>query len=228
MMEQNRKTWNENQKEFQRLLSPSGDFRAAIPLFLSQHAAVHSAQLSRVGLWSFPDEMLQGLADPDLRRIPPGGEHSIAWVLWHLARIEDVTMNILVAGRPQLYYEENWFTQMKFLSSETGNALDQAGDASLSSCLDLEALHAYRLAVGRRTQLVVKALHPDDLQRRVPPSRLDQVLAEGAVVESTRSLLDYWSKRTIAGLLLMPPTRHNFLHLNEASHIRQKIIRSGV
>jgi hypothetical protein len=36
-------------------------------------------------------------------------------------------------------------------------------------------------------------------------------------------LSDYWSKKTIAGLLLMPPTRHNFVHLNEAARIRQKL-----
>jgi hypothetical protein len=32
-----------------------------------------------------------------------------------------------------------------------------------------------------------------------------------------------WSKRTVAGLLPMPPTRHNFLHLNEALRIKQKL-----
>jgi len=226
MTDQDRKTWNLKQKQLQRLLSPSGDFKAAIPLFISQHAMLHSAQISQAGLWSFPDEILQGLDDSDLRRILPGDEHSIVWVFWHLARIEDVTMNMLVAGRPQLYYEENWFTQMKFLSSETGNALDQAGITSLSAGLDLDALYAYRLAVGRRTWSIAKSLRPDDLQRTVPTSRLEQVLAVGAVVESTRSLLDYWSRRTIAGLLLMPPTRHNFLHLNEAARLRRRLTRT--
>jgi hypothetical protein len=33
--------------------------------------------------------------------------------------------------------------------------------------------------------------------------------------------IDLWSRRTIAGLLLMPPTRHNFLHLNDALRIKQ-------
>jgi hypothetical protein len=65
---------------------------------------LHSAQMAQAGLWSFEDEVLQGLADPDLRRIPPDEEHSITWVLWPLARIEDVTMNLLVASRPQLFY----------------------------------------------------------------------------------------------------------------------------
>jgi len=50
-------------------------------------------------------------------------------------------------------------------------------------------------------------------------------MTEGAVVESTRYLVDYWSRCNIAGLLLMPPTRHNFLHLNEVTRIRKLIER---
>jgi len=163
---------------------------------------------------------LQGLADPDLRRIPPGEEHSITWVLWHLARIEDVTMNMLIASRSQLFYEDNWFMQMKFLSAETGNAFDKTGIINLSTNIEIETLRCHRQVVGRRTRLILKSLPPDALQRRVAPARLEQALAEGAVVESTRALVEYWGRRTIAGLLLMPPTRHAFLHLNEAARIR--------
>lgn len=38
-------------------------------------------------------------------------------------------------------------------------------------------------------------------------------------------ILNYRSKRTIAGLLLMPPTRHNFLPLGEAQRIKTKLQR---
>jgi hypothetical protein len=51
---------------------------------------------------------------------------------------------------------------------------------------------------------------------------LQQVLDEGAVVQEAQGLLDYWGGLNIAGLLLMPPTRHNFVHLNEALRIKQK------
>ena len=40
---------------------------------------------------------------------------------------------------------------------------------------------------------------------------------------SAREIVDYWGGLTIAGLVLMPPTRHNFVHLNEALRIRQKL-----
>jgi len=35
--------------------------------------------------------------------------------------------------------------------------------------------------------------------------------------------VDYWSKRDVSGLLLMPATRHQLTHLNEALGIRNKI-----
>ena len=222
-MDQERKDWNKDQQVLKHLLSPSGDHQKGIELFLVQHSRLHTAEMSGSGLWSYSDEILDGLPDSLLRQVPPGFEHSIAWLIWHMARIEDVTMNLLVAGRPQLFYEQEWFINMKYLYRETGNALDATGIATLSASVDLQALLAYRVAVGRCTRLIIEGLQPDDLHQAVSSARLERVLAEGAVVESTRSLLDYWGGRTIAGLLLMPPTRHNFIHHNEAARIRNNL-----
>ncbi len=47
-------------------------------------------------------------------------------------------------------------------------------------------------------------------------------MQEGAVTPEAREIADYWSRKTIAGLLLMPPTRHCILHLNEGMRIRGK------
>jgi hypothetical protein len=60
---------------------------------------------------------------------------------------------------------------------------------------------------------------------QLAPCRLDLVLQERAVVEEAKGIVDYWSKRTIAGLLLMPPTRHCFIHLNEALKIKKKAMK---
>ena len=61
------------------------------------------------------------------------------------------------------------------------------------------------------------------LKQKVDPARLERVLAEGAVVDEARGVLDYWGGLTYAGLLLMPPTRHNFIHLNEALRVKKKV-----
>jgi hypothetical protein len=69
----------------------------------------------------------------------------------------------------------------------------------------------------------VKQLRPEELKLKVEPARLERVMVEGAVEEAARGLIDTWGNRTIAGLLLMPPTRHNFVHLNEAARLKKKL-----
>ena len=86
----------------------------------------------------------------------------------------------------------------------------------ISAGIDLAALREYRLAVGRATQELVRTLDPSDLKEKVDRTRLQRLLDEEAVLDNARGLLDYWGKRTLAGLLLMPATRHNLVHLNEA------------
>jgi hypothetical protein len=95
--------------------------------------------------------------------------------------------------------------------------------ASLSAQLDINALREYRIAVGRRTREIVKKLKPADLNQRVEAARLHRVVKTGAVTSEAMEIINYWGKRTIAGLLLMPPTRHNFLHLNEALSVKKKV-----
>jgi hypothetical protein len=88
--------------------------------------------------------------------------------------------------------------------------------------INIQALRGYRKAVGIRTRAIVKQLQAEEMSQKVSPVRIEQLIKENAVLEEGMGVVDYWSKRTIAGLLLMPPTRHNFVHLNEAMRIKQK------
>ena len=90
----------------------------------------------------------------------------------------------------------------------------------LSATIDIEALRAYRMAVGRRTREMVQQLEAEALKQKVDPMRLQQETDEGAVVKAARGIVDYWGRRNIAGLLLMPATRHNLVHLNEALRLK--------
>ena len=221
-MNLNRKLWNQQQQMLQQALDHPEEHDRAIELFLHQHAMVHAAEMAQSGLWSFADEVWGDATEATIRRIPQNEEHSMAWIVWHLARIEDVTMNLLVAGSPQVLYQNDWLGQMKMTAAETGNAMDAAEITNLSNTIDLAALWNYRLAVGRRTRAIVQPLSPEALSQKVDPARLQQARLEGAVVEATRGMLDFWGKHTIAGLLLIPPTRHNFIHWNEALRIKQQ------
>lgn len=223
-MESSRKEWNARQKKLRPLLSDADSHSQAIQLFLQQHAEVHSSDMSSSGTLSFQDEVLADLNDGQIREIPDQMDHSIAWIIWHIARIEDVTMNLLVTGKEQLFTRDAWMRKMGISAPHTGNAMSRSEIAVLSKAIDMESLRSYRLAVGRQTEMIVKELQPDDVGQKVSPSRLDLVVQAEAVRREAKGLLDYWGKRTIAGLLLMPPTRHCFVHLNEAERIKQKVL----
>jgi hypothetical protein len=229
-MDPNRKFWNQEHQKLQRALS-TGDHGKAIELFLNQHAMVHSAKVSKTKLWSFEDEVLNDTTEAQIRCIPPGSSsngHSIAWILFHLARIEDITMNMLVAGSPQLFVRDGWAKKLKVttLCVHSGNQMDEVSVATLSAQIDTDALRIYRQSVGRGTRARVGKLKPEELKQKVESARLQKVMEEGALLPAAIGILNYWSKRTIAGLLLMPPTRHNFLHLNEALRIKQRLQRA--
>lgn len=223
-MNPNRKHWNASHQKLNRALA-AADRETATKLFLAQHAMVHSAKMAKSGLWSFEDEVLCDLSDDQLRTIPRGGEHSIAWILFHLARCEDITMNMLVAGTPQLFLRDSWAKKMNVQVIHSANSMDEVSMAKLSAEINVKALKAYRIAVGRRTRQVVKKIKAEDYQKPVDPLRTQNVMEEGAVSTDAMEIFNYWASRTIAGLLLMPPTRHCFLHLNEALKIRKKIVK---
>jgi hypothetical protein len=195
----------------------------AIQLFLNQHAMLHSAKMSQTETWSFEDEVLANMTDEQMRLIPKNGEHSITWLIWHMARCEDITMNLLVADRAQVLLRENWLEKLGITVRDSGNEMDAESLAQFSSAVKIEALRAYRLAVGRGTREMVRQLEPVDLKEKVKLARLQRVRNEGAVVDAAGYILNYWAGRNVAGLLLMPATRHNLIHLNEALEIKKKL-----
>lgn len=221
-MKHSQKLWNQHQKEFRQALLSFEEHEKALGLFMVQHGVLHSAALDETLPYSYEDEILSGMTDYQVRRIPVNCEQSVAWNLWHIARIEDVTMNVLVAGGSQLFLSEGWFERLRIAARDTGNMMSEDAIRLLSSTIDLEHLRGYRLAVGRRTREVVNGLSVGEIKKKVDSARLQRVLVEGAVVEDAMGLIEYWGGRTIAGLLLMPATRHICVHLNESMRLKQR------
>lgn len=224
-----RKLLNKQQTELRKSLTANKDHESAIQLFLEQHTRLHGGNMIEknnhiIQTWSYEDLILNDITDDHMRTIPKNAEHSIAWCLWHIARIEDTAMNILVAGTQQIYDQFGWIERLKIPFRDTGNEMDARNMACLSDSIDILALRDYRAAVGRRTQEIVKSLSPQQLKEKVNPDRIHQVMIQGALVDTARGIADYWSKRDFVGLLLMPATRHNLVHLNEAYRIKNKII----
>ena len=224
-LKQFRKDWSERQKRLRQLFKTGAETEAR-ELFFSQHAVFHSQDVSGSDSWSFADHVFSGL-DIDLYRvIPKGEEHSLIWTLWHISRIEDITMNILVAGRDQIYLRDDWKVSLGSPIDHTGNSAPGGDILNISSALDPDKLLAYRSAVGRGTRDVFINTPASAWAENVQPERLERLVNEGAVLPEAEELLAYWGKRKIYELFLMPPTRHLMSHLNESNNIKAKILKT--
>lgn len=233
-MDPRKAAWNARQKDFQKSLKDPLKFEQAIELFTQQHAMLHDNRMSgaaaavRAGLRSAPtfdDDAWEDVTEEAARLIPSGQEHSIAWIIWHMARIEDATMNVLVADGKQVFYREDWQKKLKTSFSMIGNSMTPEERLELSQQVDIQALRDYRIAVGRQTERVVKNLAPGGMKQITPPGRLRRLIDDKTVDEKFQGPLNYWGGLTVAGLLLMPPTRHLLMHLNEIMKLKKKVLK---
>ena len=65
---------------------------------LEQHAHSHAAALTGAAEPMLSDQVLAGPGEEQLRLRPAPGLNSIAWLLWHIARSEDVMVGVLLTA----------------------------------------------------------------------------------------------------------------------------------
>ncbi len=215
-MENHRKAWNNDHAAIRRILMKETDYRKALPLLLEHHAAVHSGKLG--GRWSYQDEVLSALSEAQYRYVPAGGQ-SVIWKLWHITRIEDLTVNLLLSGAKHSLLNGKWLERLGTRYVDVGNGMPAADAARISKTMNVKALLAYRLAVGKRTQNILRKLNPGTLWEKPASSRMQRIVDEKGVRENSAWLLKFWGGNPYANILLMPAARHPFVHLNEISRM---------
>ncbi len=185
----------------------------ALSFFLLRYGDLHGRLV---------DDLLRGLDADRLRRRPHPGVNTIAWLLWHTARIEDVGVNRLVADRPQVLDDEGWLGRMKLDRRDVGTGMTDAEVDDLSSRVDLDALRGYWDAVSRRTLGVVETLRGRDLEAPVPAEHVKRVaFEEGAVAPGAAWLAEFWGGgRSRIWLLSQTPLLHVMGHYDEARVVK--------
>ncbi|MEE8353277.1 MAG: DinB family protein [Dehalococcoidales bacterium] len=70
--------------------------------------------------WGYLDEALDGLTEEEITWRPSDDCNSIAFILWHLARLEDVEIHRHVQGKTELYEAEGWREKLGTPPDEDG------------------------------------------------------------------------------------------------------------
>lgn len=217
---------SEKHKELSSIIRKTNEIEVVKQLFLDIHAKLHDAIISH-SVSNEVNHLFDDLKKEEYAIMPTKNDETIAWVLWHIARIEDITMNILVAKKEQIF-DDVWKKRLSVSITDTGNALSDDEIMRLSKEVDIEALHAYRNEVGKATRAIIQNLQVEDMKRKVDDEDIKKILFTGGVCEDENSLwlLQFWGKKDVAGLLLMPPTRHVLMHLNDCCKWKEHI-RNG-
>ncbi len=161
----------------------------------------------------------------DFSKMPLSNDKTIAYYIYHLTRIEDITSNTLICGEEQIFFKNGYYKSIKSPIITTGNEIRRENLVEFSSKLDIEQLKRYVFDVIKNTNNVIKKMTYGESNFKVSKERKEALLKLNAVSTDEESfwLVDYWCKKTQAGLLLMPFSRHQILHLSGCLRIIKKI-----
>ena len=210
-------------------------------LFLADHSRIHGAatsteaELAAAGGFTMQDDTLKRLDEGELRA-SPDGLCSIVWHLWHMTRIEDVVVNTLLRGEPEVLDRDAGSDEALAGRAAVGGWLGRLGvDVRLvgtgdtdeevhafSERVDVAALLAYREAVGRATRDWVSTADLAVLDG-VPDIAARLAASPPIVGERARWLTRFYTGKSGAFLLAFPVTNHGFMHWAEARVTRARL-----
>jgi uncharacterized damage-inducible protein DinB len=108
------------------------------------------------------DRTLQGLSDQDLVFHPAVHSNSIAFLLWHLARVEDLWISRVLLGGKEIYESEGWYKQFATPPQDSGFGYD-VSKLKAWPVPKLELLKDYAGAVRTKTLAYLKKLDEKSL-----------------------------------------------------------------
>jgi hypothetical protein len=187
-------------------------------LLLEEHSVMHSAAVGG-NKASLAERTFAGLTDDQMRVRPREDLNSLAWLMWHIARAEDVMANVIVNGRNQVF-DDGWAPRLKIARPDFGIGMSKAEVAELSTAVDIAALRDYRDAVGRRTREIVGAYGAKDWEGEVEAAAAERAGALGCFGPRTEALVKGMTGRPRRAVLSSIVVMHSAMHMGEGATVR--------
>lgn len=216
--------WSELNRTMQLQLKKRETFGAAIDTLLRLRSSLMEQMLLFRELCS--EEDFCAMPFPNAQ-----GYHSktIAYSLWHIFRIEDITAHSLIADDQQVLFEGDWQKRIGSPLITTGNELAGEQIVDFSKQLRLSELYRYMAAVDLSTTQMLRSLSFENLRMKMTEEKKRQLRALEVVSEdeSARWLLDYWCGKDVRGLIQMPLSRHWIMHVEACLRIGSRLQPKG-
>jgi hypothetical protein len=187
-------------------------------LLLEEHSAMHSPAVGG-NKASMAERTFAGLTDEQMRVRPREDLNSLAWIMWHIARAEDIMANVIVNGRDQVL-DEGWAPRLKITRPDFGIGMSKAEVAELSETVDIAALRDYRDAVGLRTREILATYGPKDWEGEVEAAAAERAGALGCFGARTEALVKGMTGRPRRAVLSSIVVMHSAMHMGEGATVR--------
>ena len=214
------KDLSEINKEMQVLLRKRDTFADGIEACLKLRSALTNVVKELCG--RLCDEQYSLMPYPNAK-----GYHckTIAYSIWHMARIEDITAHTLTADDMQVLFRDNHLEEIGSPIITTGNELVGDEIITFSKGLNIAELLRYAGDVRASTDELLRDLSFEDTKRRFDDEDRRRDIASKCVSEdeSAAWLIDYWCGKDVAGIIRMPFTRHLIMHIEAMMRIAKKI-----
>lgn len=176
-------------------------------LFFQRHDVLYGFWLE--GFW----EAVPGL---QMRQRPHPRVNSLAWNLWHLARVEDAGVNRFVVDRPQVLDEGGWAVKLNVPWRHHGSGMTLEEVDELDQRISLSALREYCEAVAQRTRQVVASVALEDLDAILTLDRVRQIVEdEGLGHSDVAGLVANYTGWTKGKCLMNFALTHPYQHVGE-------------
>ena len=176
-------------------------------LFLQRYNALYDFWLG--GVWEMvPDDLMRQRPHPQV--------NSIAWILWHLTRVEDAGLNRFVVDGSQVLDDGSWMEKMNLPIRHNGGDMNFAEVDDLSQRINLQALQEYSKAVQLRTREIVSQLTYDSLDSVMEEAYLRVILFdEGLASPRSAGLFQNYLGWTKGKCLMNFGMTHPYQHVGE-------------
>lgn len=105
--------------------------------------------------------VLDSITEADLAAAP-GGNNSVAWLLWHTARVQDAQIAD-VAGTEQVWTTDGWAQRFALPFDESATGYGQSREQAAQVTASAELLRGYLDAVAERSDAYLASLTDEDL-----------------------------------------------------------------
>ena len=147
--------------------------------------------------------------------------------MWHTARTEDVAVNSMIQGTPQILMEGDWRERLGIDDTHIGTGLGDDEVAESTKQLNVEAVDEYWNATAKASFRWLKSIGEADLDEI--PDLEERIASIPPILATPASgmAIQFWKGRTAGRLFEGLVVGHGYIHIGQMQEIGGRIGRVG-